>query len=342
MYARGILFGKMKYELGDHAFVKSPELGLEADIEFKVKGWVGGGYNAIGGFIKETKSGKNLFELSGHWNEKMYIKDPATGKKELFFDATHAKPSYPKSRPLDEQQPRESQKLWHSTTQAIKKADQKTATDEKSRIEDEQRREAAERGENAWKPKLFKAAPSGDEESLDWVIDAVVDGDAPAEKQVEQILAIAPIVPGQKASAEFEKNEKNEKLPSPQGKAVPAEQPTQSQQQQTTPAPGQPVPQLGVSHAPEEHRAAGGNDLIDFGQSDGQKLPLRKHTTQESWQSAPVGSQEAPTTGLQQPLVPTQSVPAKPATAGRHAYGNPIQRMDSIGGDDEVFHDAES
>lgn len=60
MYARGILFGKMKYELGDHAVVRCPETGLEADIEFKVKGWVGGTYNAISGFIKESKTGKNL------------------------------------------------------------------------------------------------------------------------------------------------------------------------------------------------------------------------------------------------------------------------------------------
>ena len=82
MYARGILFGKMKYELGDHAVVRCPETGLEADIEFKVKGWVGGTYNAIGGYIKDSKSGKNLFELSGLWHDEMFIKDLTTGKKE--------------------------------------------------------------------------------------------------------------------------------------------------------------------------------------------------------------------------------------------------------------------
>ena len=32
MYARGILFGKMKYELGDHSSVSCPELGNAADI----------------------------------------------------------------------------------------------------------------------------------------------------------------------------------------------------------------------------------------------------------------------------------------------------------------------
>jgi hypothetical protein len=75
MYARGILFGKMKYELGDHSYVRCPELGLVADLEFKTKGYFGGTYNAIGGFIKDTKTDKNLFELSGLWNEEMYIKD---------------------------------------------------------------------------------------------------------------------------------------------------------------------------------------------------------------------------------------------------------------------------
>jgi hypothetical protein len=74
MYARGILFGKMKFELGDHSYVRCPDLGLVADIEFKTKGYFGGTYNAIGGFIKDAND-NNLFELSGHWNSEMYIKD---------------------------------------------------------------------------------------------------------------------------------------------------------------------------------------------------------------------------------------------------------------------------
>lgn len=75
MYARGILFGKMKYELGDVAVVRCPETGLEAQIDFKVKGWMGGTYNAIGGHIKDSKTGKNLYELSGFWTGEMFIKN---------------------------------------------------------------------------------------------------------------------------------------------------------------------------------------------------------------------------------------------------------------------------
>lgn len=75
MYARGILFGKMKYELGDHSFVRCPEQHLAADIEFKTKGYFGGTYNAIGGTIKNTKTDETLFEIHGSWNGEMTIKN---------------------------------------------------------------------------------------------------------------------------------------------------------------------------------------------------------------------------------------------------------------------------
>ena len=74
MYARGILFGKMKYELGDHSFVRCPENDLVADIEFKTKGYFSGTYNAIGGTIKNEKTGEVYYEISGLWNGEMYIK----------------------------------------------------------------------------------------------------------------------------------------------------------------------------------------------------------------------------------------------------------------------------
>ena len=75
MYVRGILFGKMKYELGDHSYVKCPELDLTADIEFKTKGYFMGCYDAIGGYIKRESTGEILYELSGKWNEEMWIKN---------------------------------------------------------------------------------------------------------------------------------------------------------------------------------------------------------------------------------------------------------------------------
>jgi len=75
MYVRGILFGAMKFELGDHSYVRCPENGLVADIEFRTKGFFTGSYNAIYGTIKKDPTGELLYEITGKWNEDMYIKD---------------------------------------------------------------------------------------------------------------------------------------------------------------------------------------------------------------------------------------------------------------------------
>ncbi|KAG9518859.1 Oxysterol-binding protein, partial [Aureobasidium melanogenum] len=319
MYARGILFGKMKYELGDHAYVRCPELGLEAEIDFKVKGWMTGTYNAIGGHIKDTKSGKNLFEFSGYWDKEMYIKNLTTGKKELIFDATHAKPSYPKARPLEEQGDRESQRLWNKVTKAIKVADQRTATDEKSAIEDRQRAEAAERGESEWQPKLFRRTRAGasqgpgdldGEENLDWVIDATIDGKTPDEI-VKQVLAIAPILPGQKAQAKSQPQPQSQPRQEAASAApAPAAAPQPQQFQQAQPAQQMQTPQQ-YQPAP----SSGSSNLVDFGHAGG--VAPSQPTQQKA---SPLNTMS----DLKEPLQPV------------------IHRQDSVEGFDEEFHDADS
>ncbi|KAI0102341.1 Oxysterol-binding protein [Hypoxylon sp. NC0597] len=239
MYARGILFGNMKYELGDHSVVRCPELGLTADVDFKTKGWVSGTYNAIGGTIKDDRTGQALFELSGLWSEEMFIKDLRNGHKEMFFDARKAKPSLPRVRPLEEQDERESQKLWLKTAQAVKDRNHELATDEKTKVEDRQRDEAASRAAAGveWHPRLFRrvdrdyGGTGEDVEHLEWIINAHIDSSATPEKQAEQILAIYPILPGQKP------NEFN--IPPPHTHTA-------------------------GNSAPENK----GGDLIDFGQND--------------------------------------------------------------------------
>ncbi|KAJ5289927.1 uncharacterized protein N7443_010180 [Penicillium atrosanguineum] len=208
MYARGILFGKMKYELGDHSYVRCPENNLVADIEFKTKGYFSGTYNAIGGTIKNEKTGEVLFELSGLWNGEMHIKNVLTHQKEVLFDASHAKHSKPVARPTEEQGERESQRLWEKTVKAILTSNHVAATDEKTKIEDRQREEAARRADEGvdWKPRLFRAVqggPGGSEEGdedLDWIINTEVDSHNP-QLATKQIMAIAPILPGQAAGA---------------------------------------------------------------------------------------------------------------------------------------------
>ncbi|MCJ1258406.1 hypothetical protein MMC24_006239 [Lignoscripta atroalba] len=283
MYARGILFGKMKYELGDHSFVRCPEQNLAADIEFKTKGYFGGTYNAIGGTIKNEKTGDILFELSGMWSGEMTIKNLVTGKKEVLFDATTAKATPPLVRPLEEQHERESQKLWYKTVAALKERNHDAATDDKTRIEDIQREEAARRANEGveWHPRLFRrvqggpGGPEEGEEDLDWILNANIDGPTP-EAKAQQILAVAPILKGQKQSHQFE---------------IPPEH-----QQQPSRAP-----------APAPQPASGHNNLIDFGETAPSTQPV--FTQQIPQQQANQPSYAPP--GLQEPLLPQIGQPIK-------------------------------
>lgn len=98
----------------------------------------------------------------------------------MFFNALKSKPSPPKSRPLEEQDDRESQKLWNKTAQAVVERNHELATDEKTKVEDMQRDEAAKRTREGveWHPRLFRRAQTGPGEpeegdvDLEWVIDA--------------------------------------------------------------------------------------------------------------------------------------------------------------------------
>ncbi|KAJ2897292.1 hypothetical protein MKZ38_004803 [Zalerion maritima] len=211
MYARGILFGKMRYELGDHSVVRCPELGLVADIEFKTKGYWSGVYDAIGGTIKKEDTGEILYELSGLWTHEMSIRDVKTGQREMFFNADKSRPSTPLVRTIEDQEERESQRLWYPTVQAIKQRNHELATEEKTKIEDMQREEAAKRAADGveWHPRLFRrvrGGPSGPdegEEDLEWILGANIDGATP-ERQAEQIKAVFPIVKGQKPDLRME------------------------------------------------------------------------------------------------------------------------------------------
>lgn len=201
MYARGILLGKLKYELGDHSIIKCPALDLIADIEFKTKGFISGTYNAIQGEIRQISTGKPLYEITGKWNEVMEIKDLRTKEKSILFDTKLARPMPTQVRPISEQGPLESQRLWEKVILALGKCDHETATSEKSAIEDQQRMEARVRAEDGveFHPRLFKPVDS----PIQFQIYKDIDGKTPQE-QIRQILSIMPIFPGQKFQQNFE------------------------------------------------------------------------------------------------------------------------------------------
>lgn len=177
IYIRGIFLGTMLMELGDIVTIECPKLGLIADIDFKVKGYFTGTYNAISGKIR-TLDEEVLYNISGKWTDRMVItpvvKRSSSRKQRASVSSTslsesknlsNAQPyeqltpsciisSNGSSELLDvstlhsitlsvieesKQHPFESRHLWSNVTEAIKNRDMKTATIEKTLIEDRQR-----------------------------------------------------------------------------------------------------------------------------------------------------------------------------------------------------------
>lgn len=202
VYARGILFGKMRLEMGDHMIIKSPS--FKVDVEFKTKGFISGTYDAIYGIIKDH-NGQEYYEISGKWNDVIYIKDlrDKNSSKQVLFDTHKEVPSKPLVRPLNEQGEYESRRLWKKVTDALARRDHTTATKEKLEVEDYQRELAKKRVEEGveFEPKLFKPANRG--EDLNYYIYKNIPRDASYEDQIRMILELAPILPGQKFTDKF-------------------------------------------------------------------------------------------------------------------------------------------
>ena len=230
----------------------------------------------------------------------------------MLFNAAKSNHTPPIVRPLEEQEERESQKLWYKTVLAIKESNHAAATEEKSKIEDRQRDETAKRTEQGieWQPKLFRrvrggaGSPEEGEEDLDWILNADMyvqkncirgytnvhsDGGTPQEK-IKQILAVAPILKGQSTS----------------------QQPvaSSSQYSQQTPKQMEPSQAQNGEHA----------NLIDFGQHDAPPA----HPIPERGSSLQQTTQGPATPSLQQPLIP----------------GEPLKRVDTATNELDEFVDA--
>lgn len=96
-----------------------------------------------------------------------------TGEKRVLFNATNAKPTPPKTRPIAEQEERESLRLWEPVVKALIARDHETATAEKSKIENQQRLETKMREADGveWRPRFFRETqPRDEDEELDFVL----------------------------------------------------------------------------------------------------------------------------------------------------------------------------
>uniref|UniRef100_A0A8D3AY84 Oxysterol-binding protein n=1 Tax=Scophthalmus maximus TaxID=52904 RepID=A0A8D3AY84_SCOMX len=163
-HCKGILYGTMTLELGGQITVMCEKTGYSAQLEFKLKPFLGSSdsVNQISGKIKLGK--EVLATLEGHWDSEIFINDKKTGTVDTFWNPTTDLRQSRLTRctvPPEEQGEFESERLWQHVTRAIHNKDQTEATNEKFFLEEAQRKSARERKAKCeeWIPALFEQDP---------------------------------------------------------------------------------------------------------------------------------------------------------------------------------------
>ena len=157
-HCKGILYGKMTMEFGGKVRIKCEKTGYVTEIEFKLKGIFGRTMNEVAGRILLGQ--RVLGTLSGAWDQAVHLTDLNKGSVEEFWAVTQDIKASRLQRyvvNLSQQGEFESANLWRNVAAAIKNKNQVAATEEKTKLEVEQRKGAKQRKENneVWVPRYF-------------------------------------------------------------------------------------------------------------------------------------------------------------------------------------------
>lgn len=159
-HCKGILMGTLSMELGGKIAIECENTGYKADIEFKLKPFLGGSEytNLVTARIKLGK--ETLASINGHWDGEIKMKDSRSGEESVLFSPTAEVRSRRLKRftvPIEAQGLNESERLWQHVSAAIHRDDQVAATEEKTALEESQRALVKERKATCteWTPVLF-------------------------------------------------------------------------------------------------------------------------------------------------------------------------------------------
>ena len=157
-HCKGILYGKMTMEFGGKVKIRCEKTGYTTEMEFKLKGLFGRTMNEIAGRILLGQ--RVLGTLSGTWDSSVHFTDLNKGTVDEFWAVTPEIKAARLQRSIvdpAQQGEFESANLWRHVAAAIKRKDQVAATEEKTKLEVEQRKGAKQRKENneVWIPKYF-------------------------------------------------------------------------------------------------------------------------------------------------------------------------------------------
>ncbi|KAF9953609.1 Oxysterol binding protein [Modicella reniformis] len=137
---RGIVTGRPTVELAGSTYIIS-SAGQLATIEYSTKGYFSGERNRYRATLKPVDSNTPYYTAQGVWSGVSYFTNGSSQglEKKLFFDAKADMSAPLEVKPQSEMAPLESHRLWAVVTKAINEKDYRTASKEKSRIEEAQR-----------------------------------------------------------------------------------------------------------------------------------------------------------------------------------------------------------
>uniref|UniRef100_A0A4W4ETJ9 Oxysterol-binding protein n=1 Tax=Electrophorus electricus TaxID=8005 RepID=A0A4W4ETJ9_ELEEL len=157
-HCKGILYGTMTLELGGNITIECEKTKYCAELEFKLKPFLGSSCN-VNRVSGKIRMGEDvLATVDGHWDGEVLLHEKRTGHQGVLWSPNAGVRKQRLRRQvvqLEQQGPFESERLWTHVTSAIIAKDQNKATQEKFVLEETQRQEARERGERPWCPRLF-------------------------------------------------------------------------------------------------------------------------------------------------------------------------------------------
>ncbi|XP_059460467.1 oxysterol-binding protein-related protein 4B-like isoform X2 [Corylus avellana] len=144
--------------------IQCQETGLEAELCYRSSSflWRKGNHRSIKGKIFESSSLKTLYEIDGHWDRIVSVKDINHGKFTVMYNAKEVLSglSAPIVKDLREVWASESAVVWSELSQGILSKNWEKAREEKKAVEEKQRellRERESKGET-WVPKHFSVS----------------------------------------------------------------------------------------------------------------------------------------------------------------------------------------
>ncbi|XWS28138.1 hypothetical protein CRYUN_Cryun25bG0039800 [Craigia yunnanensis] len=148
--------------------IRCPETGLEAELRYGPNSFLGlrGNHRSVKGKIYETSTRRTLFELDGHWDRTVTMKENNSGKLTVIYNAeeVYSGLKTPIVNDLQGVRSTESAAVWSELSQAILSRDWEKAKEAKNAVEVKQRellRERESKGET-WVPQHFSLTYSKD------------------------------------------------------------------------------------------------------------------------------------------------------------------------------------